>query len=73
MYRLPVFVLRLRRIAAPHGGRSVPRMAGSSVPRLCGPLGFPTPEVEYRGWTTRHASFKGLREDKAPAEVVLEG
>ena len=34
-------------------------------------------EVDYRGWTTdkflRHASFKGLREDKDAAEVVLEG
>jgi bifunctional non-homologous end joining protein LigD len=31
-------------------------------------------EVVYRGWTTdgqlRHASFKGLREDKDPHEVV---
>ena len=30
-------------------------------------------EVEYRGWTSdgllRHCSFKGLREDKDPAEV----
>jgi bifunctional non-homologous end joining protein LigD len=33
-------------------------------------------EVELRGWTTdgllRHAAFKGLREDKAPEDVVLE-
>jgi bifunctional non-homologous end joining protein LigD len=33
-------------------------------------------EVEYRGWTTddqlRHASFKGLREDKDPREVTRE-
>jgi bifunctional non-homologous end joining protein LigD len=33
-------------------------------------------EVEYRGWTSdgqlRHASFKGLREDKDPREVVRE-
>ena len=33
-------------------------------------------EVELRGWTTdgllRHASFKGLRDDKDPAEVVRE-
>jgi bifunctional non-homologous end joining protein LigD len=33
-------------------------------------------EVEYRGWTSdgqlRHASFKGLREDKAPHEVSRE-
>jgi bifunctional non-homologous end joining protein LigD len=33
-------------------------------------------EVEYRGWTSddqlRHASFKGLREDKDPHEVVRQ-
>jgi bifunctional non-homologous end joining protein LigD len=33
-------------------------------------------EVEYRGWTSdrqlRHASYKGLREDKDPREVVNE-
>lgn len=33
-------------------------------------------EVEYRGWThdgsLRHASFKGLREDKDPREVMRE-
>jgi len=33
-------------------------------------------DVEYRGWSTdgllRQASFKGLREDKAPTEVGLE-
>nr|WP_084731289.1 DNA ligase D [Microvirga vignae] len=33
-------------------------------------------EVELRGWTSdgllRHASFKGLREDKDPSEVVRE-
>jgi bifunctional non-homologous end joining protein LigD len=33
-------------------------------------------EVEYRGWTSdgllRHASFKGLRQDKDPRQVVRE-
>ncbi|HYF56120.1 MAG TPA: DNA ligase D [Salinarimonas sp.] len=33
-------------------------------------------EVEFRGWTAdgllRHASFKGLRDDKDPREVVIE-
>jgi bifunctional non-homologous end joining protein LigD len=34
-------------------------------------------DVGYRGWTAdeqlRHASFKGLREDKDPRSVVREG
>jgi bifunctional non-homologous end joining protein LigD len=34
-------------------------------------------DVDYRGWTAdeqlRHASFKGLREDKDPRSVVREG
>lgn len=34
-------------------------------------------EVEFRGWTTdgilRHASFKGLRDDKDPRDVIREG
>jgi bifunctional non-homologous end joining protein LigD len=33
-------------------------------------------EVDFRSWTAegliRHASFRGLREDKPPEEVVLE-
>ncbi|WP_201829969.1 DNA ligase D [Microvirga zambiensis] len=33
-------------------------------------------EVEFRGWTNdgilRHASYKGLREDKEPSEIVRE-
>ena len=33
-------------------------------------------DVDYRGWTAdqqlRHASFKGLREDKEPHSVVRE-
>jgi bifunctional non-homologous end joining protein LigD len=44
-------------------------------------LRFVTPElvaeVEFRNWTAdniiRHASFRGLREDKTPSEVVREG
>ncbi|MBW6421901.1 DNA ligase D [Rhizobium sp. XQZ8] len=34
-------------------------------------------EVEFRGWTAdahiRHASFRGIREDKDPKEIVREG
>ena len=34
-------------------------------------------EVDFRGWTEsgvlRHAAFKGVREDKAPEEIVREG
>ncbi|KGD95031.1 DNA ligase D [Rhizobium sp. YS-1r] len=34
-------------------------------------------EVEFRGWTAdahiRHASFRGLREDKDPKDIVREG
>ncbi|MGO4843642.1 hypothetical protein AB4144_66340, partial [Rhizobiaceae sp. 2RAB30] len=33
-------------------------------------------EVEFRAWTAdgvlRHASFRGLREDKSPSEIVRE-
>jgi bifunctional non-homologous end joining protein LigD len=33
-------------------------------------------DIDYRGWTAdeqlRHASFKGLREDKDPRSVVRE-
>ena len=33
-------------------------------------------EVEFRAWTAegyvRHASFRGMREDKPASEVVLE-
>jgi bifunctional non-homologous end joining protein LigD len=45
---------------------------------MCQPAALPAlvVEVEYRGWTAdqqlRHASFKGLREDKDAREVTRE-
>jgi bifunctional non-homologous end joining protein LigD len=56
--------------AAGVGGIRFPRPAVFVEPRLVA-------EVEFREWTgdgvMRAPSFKGLREDKSPREVVLEG
>jgi bifunctional non-homologous end joining protein LigD len=60
----------LARDSSPFGGGHVPRETQFVEPRLvC--------EVEFAEWTTRsgelrHPSFKGLRWDKAPDEVVRE-
>ena len=66
---------QLEKIKAPKPvlGRPLPAGADKGViwaePRLVA-------EVEFRGWThddvLRQASYKGLREDKAPEEVVRE-
>jgi bifunctional non-homologous end joining protein LigD len=59
----------LKRPKSPFVGRGVPRGAVFCEPRLVA-------EVEFTEWTPagmlRHPSFKGLRDDKDPAEVVRE-
>lgn len=59
----------LARDSNPFAGRRGPRSANHVEPELVA-------EVEFRELTAegmvRHGSFKGLREDKAAAEVVLE-
>ncbi|WP_322098863.1 DNA ligase D [Microvirga roseola] len=63
---------RLKRPASPFPD-ALPDAAGRNV-RWVRPV--LVAEVEVRGWTAdgmlRHASFKGLREDKDPSEVVRE-
>jgi bifunctional non-homologous end joining protein LigD len=61
----------LRRDTSPFGSApKLPREAVFVEPSLVA-------EIEFREWTTegvlRAPSFKGLREDKSPREVVLEG
>jgi DNA ligase D-like protein (predicted ligase)/DNA ligase D-like protein (predicted 3'-phosphoesterase) len=59
----------LRRPDSPFDGRQPPRATVFVEPRLVA-------EVEFRDWThtgtLRAAAFKGLRDDKDPAEVVRE-
>jgi bifunctional non-homologous end joining protein LigD len=58
---------------APSLANEVPRSALKDVKWIAPKL---VADVEYRGWSAdgmlRQASFKGLREDKAPEEVRLE-
>jgi bifunctional non-homologous end joining protein LigD len=61
----------LRRDTSPFGsGPKLPREAVFVEPCLVA-------EIEFREWTTekvlRAPSFKGLREDKSPRDIVLEG
>jgi bifunctional non-homologous end joining protein LigD len=63
---------RMRIAASPFAGTLTPeeaRQARYVRPELVA-------EVEFRAWTTdghlRHASFRGLREDKAAIEIVRE-
>jgi bifunctional non-homologous end joining protein LigD len=59
----------LRRDESPFSGRQPQRGANFVEPRLVA-------EVEFNEWTDagtlRHPSYKGLRDDKDPAEVVRE-
>jgi bifunctional non-homologous end joining protein LigD len=67
--RLARLMEPLRRPRSPFAGRQPPRDAVFVEPRLVA-------EVEFNEWTAagtlRHPSFKGLRDDKDPAEVVRE-
>jgi bifunctional non-homologous end joining protein LigD len=67
--RLADLLEPLRRPESPFAGRQPPRDAVFVEPRLVA-------EVEFNEWTAagtlRHPSFKGLRDDKDPAEVVRE-
>jgi bifunctional non-homologous end joining protein LigD len=59
----------LRRDSSPFEGRQPQRGAVFTEPRLVA-------EVDFAEWTTagtmRHPSYKGLRDDKAPEDVVRE-
>jgi bifunctional non-homologous end joining protein LigD len=68
--RLRALLRPLARSASPFTRGSVPREAQFVEPRLVG-------EIEFMEWTShsgqlRHPSFKGLRTDKDPREVVRE-
>jgi hypothetical protein len=60
----------------PRSGVASSRPAGGRQRASCGVGPELVAEVEYRGWTSddqlRHASFKGLREDKDPYTVSRE-
>ena len=68
--RLGALLRPLARSTSPFTRGSVPREAQFVEPRLVG-------EVEFMEWTShsgqlRHPSFKGLRTDKDPRDVVRE-
>jgi bifunctional non-homologous end joining protein LigD len=67
--RLERLLTPLRRDASPFSGRQPQRGALYVEPELVA-------EVEFNEWTSqnmlRHPSYKGLREDKRPLDVVLE-
>jgi bifunctional non-homologous end joining protein LigD len=67
--RLADLLEPLRRSDSPFVGRRPPRDAVFVDPRLVA-------EVEFNEWTSagtlRHPSFKGVREDKDPREVIRE-
>jgi bifunctional non-homologous end joining protein LigD len=65
-------LLPLRTAASPFAAQ-LPSLARKGVVWVAPQL---VADVDYRGWTAddqlRHASFKGLREDKDPGSVVRE-
>jgi bifunctional non-homologous end joining protein LigD len=67
--RLAELLEPLRRADSPFAGRQPPRDSVFVDPRLVA-------EVEFSEWTSagtlRHPSFKGLRDDKDPREVIRE-
>ena len=67
--RLEGLLTPLRRATSPFSGRQPQRGALFVEPALVA-------EVEFNEWTSqnmlRHPSYKGLREDKRPLDVVLE-
>jgi len=67
--RLSALLVPLEQPASPFVGRQPPRGAVHVLPTLVA-------EVEFSEWTTqgqlRAPSYKGLRDDKPPAEVVCE-
>jgi bifunctional non-homologous end joining protein LigD len=67
--RLAELLEPLRVDESPFAGRQPPREAEFVEPRLVA-------EVEFNEWTAagtmRHPSFKGLRDDKDPGEVIRE-
>jgi bifunctional non-homologous end joining protein LigD len=71
LQRLAELLVPLERASSPFGaGAAPPRGAVFCEPRLLA-------EVEFTQWTAggslRHPTYKGLREDKEPGEVVREG
>jgi bifunctional non-homologous end joining protein LigD len=67
--RLAALLEPLRRSDSPFTGRQPPKDSVFAEPRLVA-------EVEFNEWTAtgtmRHPSFKGLRDDKDPRDVVRE-
>ena len=67
--RLAALLAPLEREQSPFDGRQPERAARFAEPRLVA-------EVEFTEWTAdnllRHPSYKGLRDDKDPRDVVLE-
>jgi bifunctional non-homologous end joining protein LigD len=67
--RLAALLEPLRRADSPFAGRHPPKDSVFAEPRLVA-------EVEFNEWTAtgtmRHPSFKGLRDDKDPRDVIRE-
>jgi bifunctional non-homologous end joining protein LigD len=69
LVRLGELLEPLRRDTSPFDGRQPPKQTIFVEPRLVA-------EIDFRAWTQnktlRASSFKGLRDDKSPQDVVLE-